>query len=79
MSLVEKPWSDPVEEILGDNNIDVEQGLNPDTVTKRQEKYGKNKLQEKEKKSALSILLDQIKSIIMILLGIAALVSFFFG
>lgn len=79
MSLVEKPWSVPVEEILEDNNIDVEQGLNPDTVTKRQEKYGKNKLQEKEKKSALSILLDQIKSIIMILLGIAALVSFLFG
>ncbi len=79
MSLVEKPWSIAVKDIVNKKKIDIEKGLSSSEVRKRQKKYGKNKLQEKEKKSALRIFFDQIKSIIMVLLGSAAIVSFLFG
>ncbi len=79
INLVDNPWSSAIDEIIEKYDVDRKTGLSSQQVDQRRKKFGKNLLQEKEKKSAWSILINQIKSIIMVLLGSAALVSFLFG
>ncbi len=46
-------------------------------MKKRRKKFGRNKLKETKKKSRWKILVEQFKSVLVILLGIAAIVSIF--
>lgn len=50
-------------------------GLTEETVSERQQKYGKNALQENEHESAIQIFLGQFKDLLVIILIIAALIS----
>ena len=64
------------EEALKELSSDVNSGLDSGTVTALQEKFGKNKLTEKKKKSTLQRFLDQFKDVMILILIAAAIVSF---
>lgn len=59
-------------------NVDEETGLSATEVENRRAQYGLNKLREHKKKSAFIILINQFKSVVMLLLFIASGVSFAF-
>lgn len=56
-----------------------EQGLSPEDAEKRLEEYGKNELKEKEKVSFLRLFFSQFKSILILILVIASIVSILLG
>ena len=64
------------ETIVKNLESDVETGLTTQQVKERQEKFGKNKLQEKKKKSWVRRFFEQFKDAMIIILIIAAIVSF---
>jgi Ca2+-transporting ATPase len=78
-AIVEKPWSRPWQDILQSLKVTAEKGLSPHSVKSRIEKFGYNRLQETKKKSVWTILSNQFKSLIVVLLAAAAVVSFAFG
>ena len=64
------------EAVLVDLVTDQKLGLTSDEVKSRQEKYGENKLQEKKKKTMFQRFMDQFKDPMIIILLIAAAISF---
>lgn len=62
--------------VLTDLVTDAKLGLTSAEAKSRQEKYGENKLQEKKKKTMLQRFLDQFKDPMIIILLIAAAISF---
>ena len=64
------------ENVLKNLSADPAKGLSVTEVVKRREKYGENKLREKKKKTALARFADQFKDVMIIILIIAAIVSF---
>ena len=68
--------SKETEVVLSDLATDAKLGLSSAEVKARQEKYGENKLQEKKKKTMLQRFLDQFKDPMIIILLIAAAISF---
>lgn len=79
MSIISKPWMYSIEDIIEKYHVAPDKGLSPSEVSKRKQEHGKNVLKEKEKKRVWQILFNQVKSIIMVLLIVAALVSFLFN
>ncbi|MHC4585838.1 MAG: cation-translocating P-type ATPase, partial [Planctomycetota bacterium] len=69
------PWACKSEEILEQYNVVREKGLEKRRVKFLLKKYGPNRLREAEKKSVAKILFNQVKSLIVILLAIAAILS----
>ncbi len=63
------------EEVLKSLNTNEKQGLSEEEVLKRQEKYGKNKLQEKKKESYLKKFIKQFNDFMIIILIVASVVS----
>ncbi len=66
----------PREEVVKDLSSDAKIGLSSEKVSLLSEKYGKNKLKEKKKKTTLQRFLDQFKDVMIIILLLAAAVSF---
>ncbi len=75
---IKNPWSISVDDILTELEVPVENGLSTSEVNKRIKKYGVNKLKESKKKSPWEILLEQFKSLIVIVLLAAVVLSFLF-
>lgn len=73
------PWSLTFEEVIQDLDSNLQDGLSDRQVKNRLSKFGKNKLREYKRKSILQILFDQFKSLIILLLVVAAIASFLFG
>ncbi len=71
-------WSVSKEAIIQYFQTDPEIGLDAAEVIKRQQQYGLNKIESKKKTSLFSILLSQFISPFVLLLAIAAGMSFFF-
>ncbi len=67
------------DEVINALNSDRHNGLSTKEVELRKEKYGKNELQEKAKKSVLSLFFDQFKDFLVIILLIAAVISIITG
>lgn len=67
-----------VEETLEDFESDADSGLTEKLYQKRKEKFGPNRLRKASKKSRLRILFDQFKSIVILVLLIAAIIAFAF-
>lgn len=63
-------------EVLGLLSSNTEMGLTAAEVAGRQATYGANRLQEKKKKTMLQRFFDQFKDVMIIILIIAAMVSF---
>ncbi|AOY58453.1 cation-translocating P-type ATPase [Desulfococcus multivorans] len=77
--MIETPWSHPIDEVLSAFEVDRDSGLKRPQVSARKKRYGRNRLREIQKKQAWRILLDQFKNLIIVLLGAAAALSYFFG
>ena len=63
-------------EVLETLNTNIETGLGSSKIAELQKQYGENRLQEKKKKSNLQRFFDQFKDVMIIILIIAAIVSF---
>lgn len=73
-----QPWyQKTAQETLREQKTDSAKGLSKSEITKRLQKYGPNRLTDRGGKSAGRILLDQLTELMVIILIIAALVSFF--
>ena len=64
-----------LDEIFDKLDTSEENGITDDEAQSRLEKYGENKLKEESGVSLISILLDQFKSILIVVLILAALLS----
>jgi len=69
----------PVTAVLLAQDVDADTGLTPEEAARRLAKYGANTLRAVRVRSAWSILLGQFKSIIVVLLLGAMLLSLLFG
>ncbi len=72
-------WTYKVNNLLKEFEVTTDDGLSAKQVRERRKKYGKNRLQETKSKSTLEILIDQFESLIMVLLVVAAVLSFLFS
>lgn len=70
------PHSNNCQEVLKQLQVDAEQGLSSAEASRRLTEYGENKLQEKKKKSSLQRFAEQFKDVMIIILLIAAGISF---
>ncbi|WP_283691048.1 calcium-transporting P-type ATPase, PMR1-type [Clostridium perfringens] len=66
-------------EILQELNVDEKNGLSSTEALRRLEKYGKNKLEAKKKKTLFKQFLSQLKDVMIYILIIAAIISAFLG
>lgn len=70
------PHEESLPQIAAHFTSDLVRGLQAQQVTALRQKYGENKLKEKQKKTLLQRFLDQFKDVMIIILILAALVSF---
>jgi Ca2+-transporting ATPase len=70
--------AESAEQILNRFEVNVEQGLSRKSVQQRREQHGRNRLQKAQSRNALKILIDQFKSVVLIVLAVAAAISFAF-
>lgn len=71
-----QPHSANKDEILSELNTDISKGLTSGQVSELQAKYGENKLKGKKKASFARKFFEQFKDVMIIILIIAAVVSF---
>ena len=74
--VIDKPWSESIEEVCKHFDVTLEKGLGKDDVRRVRERYGANALREVREKGILEILSNQLKSLIVVLLCVAAVLSF---
>jgi Ca2+-transporting ATPase len=79
MSEQKKFWSRSSQSILESFEVDAQNGLSSDDVEDRREKHGPNKLRSAETRSAWQIWIEQFKSLVVLLLVAASVLSFAFG
>ncbi|MFP3853551.1 MAG: cation-translocating P-type ATPase [Anaerolineales bacterium] len=75
----EEPWSQKAKDVLEALRADPEHGLTEQEAKDRKQKFGPNRLRQAERRSAFSILIEQFKNIIVVLLAAATAISFAFG
>ena len=71
-----KAYTGSVKSVIDALNSDEKAGLTSEVVKERRLKFGENKLKEKKKKSLFSKFLEQFKDVMIIILLIAAVISF---
>jgi magnesium-transporting ATPase (P-type) len=74
MVQAEKIFAKSIEEVLRIQKVDKEKGLDDPEIRTRREEFGRNELRESHQRSALVILLDQFKSVVILLLVFSAIV-----
>jgi Ca2+-transporting ATPase len=73
-----KAWALPWEKVLEEQEVSSEQGLSEQAVKSRRREFGPNRLRAAKRRSAVAIFVDQIKNPIVLLLAVAAVISFSF-
>ena len=71
-----KFYSSPLNEVLEKTSTDPKIGLSQKEADLRLSQYGENKLNEKKKRSTFARFLEQFKDVMIIILIIAAIISF---
>lgn len=71
-----KFFEQPKEAVLKALDTDEKSGLSREQAAKKQEKYGRNKLKEKKKKTSLQRFAEQFKDVMILILIVAAVISF---
>lgn len=79
ISIPQQPWTLSWEDILEKLAVSLDDGLDETAIQSRREQFGANQLQQKEPKAAWQIFIDQFKSVVVLVLIIAAIVSFALG
>ena len=74
-----EPWSLPGERIASDLGVDPSVGLSSAEVRRRLAAHGPNRLRAQERRSLLAIAAAQFRSVIVVLLAVAAVLSLVFG
>ncbi len=69
-------YSEKLGKVLSELGSDRAQGLSETAIAEKRERFGENKLKEKKKKTNFQRFLDQFKDVMIIILIIAAIVSF---
>ncbi len=64
------------EEVIASLGVSAEAGLSDEQVARKREEFGENRLREKKKKTNLQRFFDQFKDVMIIILIIAAIISF---
>jgi len=72
-------YTKSIEEIRKELDVSLDKGLSNKEVEERKNKYGLNKIKEKEKKSLVSIFLSQLKDVLIYVLLGAAAITFIIG
>lgn len=70
-------YTEPLNDILNHFGSNPQKGLNEAQLDQARAKYGKNVLREAKKPSLLKRFLAQFKDVMIIILIIAAIISFF--
>lgn len=68
-----------VPEVLKQLQCELEKGLSNEEADRRREEFGKNELRERSSRTALAILIEQFTGTMVVMLIVAAAVSFFLG
>ena len=68
-----------IQDVVKDFQTDLINGLKKEEIQKRKEKYGENALQSKSKKTLFSMIMDQFKDFMIVILIIAAIISMLLG
>jgi Ca2+-transporting ATPase len=76
---ITESWTKAAEEVCETLEVDSNQGLSSDQVEQRRQTWGANQLKAHQAKSIWVILFDQLKSLIILLLAVAAVISFLTG
>jgi len=76
---LKSPWGLSIEETVKLFELDPDVGLNQKQVRRRLHTHGPNMLRQKKKVSVWQVLLNQFKSLVVILLGIVSALAFLFG
>lgn len=71
-------FSRPIEQVLQNFDVNTDQGLSDEEVRRRRERNGPNRLRETKRRGAGRILIEQFKSMVIIVLVIAGAVAFSF-
>jgi Ca2+-transporting ATPase len=79
VTIPETPWTHPADSILDMLDVDPITGLTDHEATQRQSRFGKNVLKSARKIGMSEILARQLKSMMVILLMVAAGISFVVG
>ena len=72
-------WTKSVAEALADLRVDPLLGLKTSEIESRRRQFGRNQLKAAKRRSVLSILADQFKSVVIWLLAVAGVLAFFFA
>ncbi|MGM0385093.1 MAG: cation-translocating P-type ATPase, partial [Actinomycetota bacterium] len=67
------------DEVLTSLRVDPETGLSSDEAADRQQRHGRNVLEARERASAARILLDQVRSTVVVLLAVAVVAGVLIG
>lgn len=73
------PWSEKIDFVLDALAVLPHAGLSAQQAKRRQAIYGANRLKEKHKRTGWSILIDQFRNLIVLLLATAAVIAFLFS
>ena len=76
---IQAPWSSSYDDIAHSLDTDFKKGLSSKKAEHRLHRYGPNSLEQKSQVSAWSVLYEQFKNLIVLLLAAAAALSFAFG
>jgi hypothetical protein len=79
MAELTQPWARPTPDVVEELGVSIDEGLTEAEVERRRQEYGPNRLREAEIRSAWDILVEQFKSLIVLLLVAAATLSFAFA
>lgn len=77
--LPDRPWSRSADDISSSLDVDPEQGLGEDEVQQRLDHFGPNCIRSAGRASAWQVAAEQFKSLMVALLGAAAIVAFVVG
>lgn len=78
-ALPHTPWARQWQEVGVELDVDANHGIKSSEVRRRRRSYGPNCMPRAQRKSLLSILINQFRSVVVLLLAVAGAVSFAFG
>ncbi|MCK5175444.1 MAG: hypothetical protein KAR47_18765, partial [Planctomycetes bacterium] len=77
-TVLSAPWAMTAQDAVEQLQVRRQDGLDRRQVGRRLRQYGPNRLRETEKKSVVQLFINQLKSLIVALLAVAAVLSFVF-